>query len=54
MTAMNKTIESLLLFELADDLGIDLAGAMRAKLAQNEHRYPVAKARGSNRKYNEL
>ncbi|MEY5027613.1 MAG: hypothetical protein RLZZ244_3141, partial [Verrucomicrobiota bacterium] len=25
-----------------------------AKLARNEERYPVAKARGSNKKYNEL
>ncbi len=45
---------AILLFEMADNLGIDLAGAMRAKLARNEERYPVAKARGSNRKYNEL
>jgi NTP pyrophosphatase (non-canonical NTP hydrolase) len=44
----------ILLFELADNLGINLAEAMRAKLAKNELRYPVAKARGSNRKYNEL
>lgn len=45
---------ALLLFELADNLGINLADAMRAKLAKNELRYPVAKARGSNKKYNEL
>lgn len=45
---------ALLLFELADNLGINLADAMRAKLSQNEVRYPVAKARGSNKKYNEL
>jgi dCTP diphosphatase len=45
---------AILLFELADNLHIDLAGAMRDKLAQNELRYPVAKARGSNKKYNEL
>ena len=44
----------MLLFEMADNLGIDLAAAMRAKLARNEERYPVAKARGSNAKYNEL
>lgn len=44
----------LLLFEFADNCGIDLAEAMRAKLMRNEERYPVAKARGSNRKYNEL
>lgn len=44
----------ILLFELADNLGIDLAAAMRDKLAKNEIRYPVAKSRGSNKKYNEL
>jgi len=45
---------AILLFELADNSGIDLAAAMRAKLARNEARYPVDKARGSNAKYNEL
>lgn len=45
---------AILLFEFADNLGVDLAAAMRAKLARNEVRYPVAKARGSNAKYNEL
>lgn len=45
---------AILLFELADNCGVDLAAAMRAKLARNEERYPVAKARGSNAKYNEL
>jgi dCTP diphosphatase len=45
---------ALLLFEFADNHGIDLAEAMRAKLMRNEERYPVEKARGSNRKYNEL
>lgn len=45
---------AILLFELADNLGIDLAEAMRAKLASNAIRYPVEKARGSNRKYDEL
>ena len=45
---------AILLFELADNCGIDLAAAMRAKLARNEERYPVAKAKGSNKKYNEL
>ena len=45
---------AILLFELADNCGIDLAGAIRAKLARNDERYPVEKARGSNAKYNEL
>ncbi len=45
---------AILLFELADNCGLDLAAAIRAKLARNEERYPVHKAKGSNRKYNEL
>jgi len=45
---------AILLFELADNSGIDLAAAMRAKLARNQVRYPVDKARGSNAKYDEL
>ncbi len=45
---------AILLFELADNCRIDLAEAMRAKLAHNAERYPVASARGSNKKYNEL
>jgi dCTP diphosphatase len=45
---------AILLFELADNSGIDLEAAMRIKLARNEERYPVDKARGSNAKYNEL
>lgn len=45
---------AILLFEMAANCDIDLAAAMRAKLARNEERYPVSKARGSNKKYNEL
>jgi len=45
---------AILLFEMAANCDIDLAAAMRQKLARNEERYPVTKARGSNRKYNEL
>lgn len=44
----------ILLLELADNLEVDLAAAIRAKLARNESRYPVGKARGNNKKYNEL
>jgi NTP pyrophosphatase (non-canonical NTP hydrolase) len=45
---------AILLFELADNCHIDLAAAIRAKLARNDERYPVTKAKGSNKKYNEL
>ena len=44
----------ILLFEMAANCGVDLAAAMRAKLALNDERYSVSKARGSNKKYNEL
>ena len=44
----------ILLFELADNLGLDLASEMNAKITRNETRYPVATSRGSNAKYNEL
>jgi NTP pyrophosphatase (non-canonical NTP hydrolase) len=38
---------------LAQRYGIDVSRAFARKLAVNETRYPVAKARGSNRKYTE-
>jgi dCTP diphosphatase len=44
----------ILLFELAANLDLSLSDAMRAKLAKNALRYPVDKARGSNKKYDEL
>lgn len=42
------------LLRLASVLDIDLAAALRAKLAINEQRYPVEKARGSAAKYDAL
>jgi len=45
---------AILLFEFADNLGLNLNEVMQAKLTRNEARYPADKARGSNRKYNEL
>jgi NTP pyrophosphatase (non-canonical NTP hydrolase) len=42
------------LLELADNLGINLAEAVVAKLAKNTEKYPVHKAKGSNAKYTEL
>jgi dCTP diphosphatase len=44
----------ILLFELADNLKLDLGQIMLEKLDRNELRYPAEKARGSNLKYNEL
>ena len=42
------------LFELADNLGIDLTAAIQRKLKKNALQYPVEKAKGSNKKYTEL
>jgi NTP pyrophosphatase (non-canonical NTP hydrolase) len=42
------------LLRLASVLEIDLASALGEKLAINEHRYPVDKARGSAKKYDAL
>jgi NTP pyrophosphatase (non-canonical NTP hydrolase) len=42
------------LIELADKVGVDLETAIQRKLAKNALKYPVEKARGSNKKYSEL
>lgn len=39
---------------LAHDLGIDIDACVQKKLAINETNYPVAQARGSSAKYDEL
>lgn len=41
-------------FMLADKYGLDVAQIMQDKLAKNNLKYPVAKAKGSAKKYNEL
>lgn len=45
---------AILLFELADNLDLNLGDIMAAKIDNNNLRYPVEKARGNNLKYNEL
>jgi len=45
---------ALYLFELADNLGIDLINAMEQKLAKNEIKYPIEKAKGNAKKYNQF
>jgi len=45
---------ALYLFELADNLGVDLLEAMEQKLLKNEKKYPAEKARGKHTKYNKL
>jgi NTP pyrophosphatase (non-canonical NTP hydrolase) len=44
----------LYLIRLADKLGVDLEQAARAKIVLNGEKYPVEKARGSSRKYDEI
>ncbi|MFQ5882811.1 MAG: nucleotide pyrophosphohydrolase [Candidatus Methylomirabilales bacterium] len=44
----------ILLISLADILGVDLITAAREKLEENDRKYPVARARGSARKYHDL
>ena len=44
----------LYLVRIADQLGLDPAAEARRKLEANARKYPVDKARGSNKKYTEL
>lgn len=44
----------IFLLYLAEDTGISLADAVRDKLIENGRKYPVAKARGSRKKWTEL
>ena len=44
----------LYLIRLADKLDIDLATAATDKLSVNAKKYPIQKARGSNKKYTEF
>lgn len=39
---------------MAHDMGIDLESAFEKKMVKNKEKYPVEKAKGSNRKYNAL
>jgi len=39
---------------LANELGIDLADAMDAKIDANARKYPVEQSRGNSKKYTEL
>lgn len=42
------------LFELADNLNIDIVKAIDVKLTKNAEKYPVSKAKGKHTKYNRL
>lgn len=41
------------LLRLSEITGINLADALRKKIRKNRSKYPVKRARGSNRKYNQ-
>lgn len=45
---------AMYLFELADNLGIDINKAISRKLAYNRKRYSIKKSKGSAKKYTEL
>jgi len=45
---------AILLTYLAHDLSIDIDVAVRKKIQVNATKYPVEKARGSNKKYSDL
>lgn len=45
---------ALYLFELADNLGINLLKAMDKKIKENARKYPVDKIKGKHTKYNKL
>ncbi len=44
----------IFLLYLSEGAGIDLARAVRDKIAKNDRKYPVDKSFGSNRKYTDL
>ena len=44
---------AIYLFELADNLHIDLIEAVKTKLVKNAEKYPAKQVRGSSRKYTE-
>lgn len=45
---------AIYLFELADNLKIDLPSAIESKMKKNALKYPVEKSKGRHTKYNKL
>ena len=45
---------AIYLFELADNLEIDLPHAINQKMQKNAKKYPIEKAKGRHTKYNKL
>jgi len=45
---------AIYLFELADNLDIDLSRAIEQKMIKNAKKYPIEKAKGKHTKYDKL
>ncbi len=45
---------AMYLFELADNLGINLSGAIESKIRKNGEKYPVERSKGRHTKYDRL
>ena len=45
---------AILLCYLCHDMNIEIDGAVRSKLVKNRHKYPIALARGTAKKYDRL
>ena len=45
---------AMYLFELADNMGINLSEAIEQKMMKNAKKYPVEKVKGKHTKYNQL
>ena len=56
LAAVREEMADVLLYliRLADKLDVDLVTAASEKLVRNKKKYPVARARGSSRKYTDL
>lgn len=56
LAAVREEMADVLLYliRLADKLDVDLVSAASEKLVRNAEKYPVARARGSSRKYTDL
>src|SRR6185503_3644445 len=56
MSKVKDEIADILIYlvRFADKLDLDLIGAAREKITRNAEKYPIEKARGSNKKYTEL
>ena len=56
LNALQEEIADVMLYciQLADTLGLDPLEIMKDKIEKNNRKYPVEKAKGNAKKYNEL